>query len=94
MKIISTSSEFNQIKNKGDGIIIITTEYFDSKIMHKVNCPYVTQNNFIRKMKSKTKKGQYHWFVSIDDAIQEFSNLQDCKSCNPLNKKFRFYGIK
>lgn len=90
MKDISSVTEFDKIKNKEKGFIVITTQSHEFNIIHRVSCSYIMKKHFIKKMDSKVKKGNYLWFDSIDQVKQEFSDLRDCKQCNPLDRKLRF----
>jgi hypothetical protein len=90
MIFISSISKFDQIKNKDEGFIVITTQTRGFNIVHKVNCPYIMKKHFIKRMDSKVKPGDYIWFESINDVEKEFPDLRDCKQCNPLSKKLRF----
>ncbi len=90
MKIISSLSEFDEIKNKKSGFIIISVQPDNSGTIHKVTCAYILKNRFAKIVNSISAKRNYLWTLSLDDVDKTFSNVHDCKQCNPLNKKLRF----
>jgi len=89
MKIISSITEFDKIKNENKGFIVITTQTRGFDVLHGVCCPYIMKKHFIKKVNSKSR-GNYQWFESISNVKKEFSDLRDCKQCNPLSIKLRF----
>ncbi len=86
-KKIEDIEEFRLIRNE-EGFVIVTSS--DSIKLHKINCSYITERNFLLKLKTKGKKGGYYYSLEKDSLLEKFVDFKDCKYCNPLAVKLRF----
>ena len=79
---IKTVEQFEMIRSKGEGFIVITDIANPNKI-HRPNCRWVTRENFVEKViRNKCRNGRYFWTNDFEYAKNRFK-AQPCRTCKP-----------
>jgi hypothetical protein len=77
---INSEEEFNAIRARGVGYIVITDTADPNKI-HTLSCPYLQLSYFREKVvKNKCRNGHYYWTTDSRSA-QEKCGAQTCLKC-------------
>ena len=88
MEKIVNLNEFQKYKEQ-NGYIVITSPY--QTRVHKSSCSYINAKNFLLKLNSKTKKGDYFWIPKLENIENTFEKISPCTYCNPFGKKLLFH---
>jgi hypothetical protein len=81
MSKIVTLEQFEEIKKKGIGYIVITDKPNITRTLHMVTCPHVDVRNFIKKfIDNKKENGNYYWYNDKRIAINELVSAE-CLVC-------------
>ena len=81
---IKNLNEFKKY-TKSIGYILITNSRQNS--IHKSSCSYLNKKNFLRKLTSKSKPGEYIWITNIESMKKELENTRPCSYCKPFKEK-------
>ena len=82
---IKMANQFETIRNRGEGFIVITDTANPNKI-HNPDCRCVTRSNFEEKViVNRCKNGHYYWTDSIELSAKRF-NASQCSQCKPWTR--------
>ena len=79
MREIKSLDDFRELKNRGEGYILITDT--TGNAVHGITCGYVTERNFIIKvLENKCKLGNYYLVDDLEGALEKY-NANKCSKC-------------
>ncbi|RDJ31045.1 MAG: hypothetical protein DWQ18_04365 [Crenarchaeota archaeon] len=77
VKIINIE-EFENIIKSNYGYMIIKNK--ESVIIHETKCIEINKEKFSN---SENEDTEFHWFSTISLAEKKFTDIKNCKICNP-----------